>query len=98
MRFILLVLLAAAPAWAQNFTSEEHAFRLVRLVEGLDHPWSVAFLPDGGLLVTERRGRLRVVRDGRLQPEPVAGVPAVYAGGQGGLLEVALHPQFARNG
>jgi len=98
MRFILLFLLAASPALAQDFTSEEHAFRLVKLVEGLDHPWSVAFLPDGGMLVTERPGRLRVVHDGKLQPEPVAGVPAVFASGQGGLLEVALHPQFAQNG
>jgi len=98
MRFILLVLLAAAPAFAQNFTSEEHDFRLVKVVEGLEHPWSVAFLPDGGMLVTERPGRLRLVRDGRLLPEPVAGVPAVFASGQGGLLEVALHPQFAQNG
>jgi glucose/arabinose dehydrogenase len=98
MRFILLVLFAVSPAFAQNFTSEEHAFRLIKLVDGLDHPWSVAFLPDGGMLVTERPGRLRVVRDGKLQPEPVAGVPAVYARGQGGLLDVALHPQFAQNG
>jgi glucose/arabinose dehydrogenase len=98
MRFILLVLFAVSPAFAQNFTSEEHAFRLAKLVGGLDHPWSVAFLPDGGMLVTERPGRLRVVRDGKLQPEPVAGVPAVYARGQGGLLDVALHPQFAQNG
>src|SRR5262245_6049367 len=98
MRFFLLLAFAAVPAWAQNFTSEEHSFRLVKVVEGLDHPWSVAFLPDGSLLVTERPGRLRVVRDGKLQPEPVAGVPAVFASGQGGLLDVALHPKFAENG
>src|SRR5262245_101124 len=97
MRFFLLLLLAAAPAFAQNFTSEEQSFRLVKVVEGLDHPWSVAFLPDGSMLVTERPGRLRMVRDGKLQPEPVAGVPAVFASGQGGLLDVALHPKFAEN-
>ena len=70
MRFFLLLALAAAPAFAQNFTSEEQDFRLVKVVEGLDHPWSVAFLPDGGMLVTERPGRLRLVRGGKLQPEP----------------------------
>jgi glucose/arabinose dehydrogenase len=97
MRFILLFLCAVSSAAAQNFKSEEHDFRLVRVVEGLDHPWSVAFLPDGRMLVTERPGRLRIVRDGKLDPTPVAGVPPVAAAGQGGLLDVALHPDFARN-
>lgn len=65
---------------------------------GLEHPWSIAFLPDGRALVTERPGRLRIVtKDGRVGP-PVAGVPKVAAVGQGGLLDVALHPDFARNG
>ncbi len=67
------------------------------VVEGLEHPWSMAWLPDGSLLVTERPGRLRIVRDGRLDPQPIAGVPAVFAQNQGGLLDVALHPQFASN-
>ncbi|MFN8902561.1 MAG: PQQ-dependent sugar dehydrogenase, partial [Lysobacteraceae bacterium] len=66
-------------------------------IEGLEHPWGLAFLPDGSALVTERPGRLRVIRDGMLQPEPVAGVPAVFAQNQGGLLDVALHPGFADN-
>jgi aldose sugar dehydrogenase len=65
------------------------------LAKGLDHPWSLAFLPDGQMLVTERPGRLRVVRpDGRVS-EPLSGVPRVYARGQGGLLDVALSPAFA---
>ncbi len=65
--------------------------------EGLNHPWSIAWLPDGRALVTERPGRLRIIStDGQLSP-PVAGVPAVAAVGQGGLLDVALHPEFARN-
>lgn len=71
--------------------------RVVTLAEGLANPWSIAFLPDGGILVTERSGQLRIVRDGRLDPEPVAGVPESLYAGQGGLLEVSLHPDFAEN-
>ncbi len=66
-------------------------------IEGLEHPWGLAFLPDGSALVTERPGRLRVIRDSVLQPEPVAGVPEVFAQNQGGLLDVVLHPRFADN-
>ena len=67
------------------------------IVKGLEHPWSLAFLPDGRMLVTERPGRLRVVGpDGRVS-EPLAGVPQVYASGQGGLLEVALSPAFDKD-
>ena len=72
--------------------------RVVTVVDGLEHPWSMAFLPDGDLLITERPGRLRIVRDGVLLPEPVAGTPEVRARGQGGLLDVHLHPAFADNG
>ncbi|MFC7333043.1 PQQ-dependent sugar dehydrogenase [Rhodocista pekingensis] len=73
------------------------AVKVTPVVDGLDHPWSVAFLPDGRLLVTERTGRLRTVQEGRLLPEPVAGLPPIEEVGQGGLLEVALHPDHARN-
>lgn len=74
-------------------------FRAVTVTDGLEYPWGLAFLPDGKMLVTERPGRLRLVGpDGRLDPRPIAGVPAVAAVGQGGLLDVALHPDFARNG
>jgi len=74
------------------------AYRLETLAEGLEHPWSLAFLPGGGMLVTERPGRLRLIdAGGRLRPEPVAGVPAVHAAGQAGLFEVALAPDFARS-
>ena len=71
--------------------------QLTTVAEGFANPWGLAFLPDGGMLVTERAGRLRLVRDGQLDPRPVAGVPAVHAMGQGGLLDIALHPDFARN-
>jgi glucose/arabinose dehydrogenase len=73
------------------------AFTVTTVAEGLDHPWSLAFLPDGNMLVTERAGRLRVIRNGTLLPEPVAGVPDVYAAGWTGLLEVLLHPKFSEN-
>lgn len=73
------------------------AARVETVVEGLEHPWAMAFLPeDEGILITERPGRLRVWRDGRLHP-PVSGLPEVYAGGQGGLLDVALSPDFHKN-
>ncbi len=78
--------------------SEQATFVLREFARGLDHPWGLAFLPDGRMLVTERPGRLRLVAaDGTLDPEPVAGVPEVWARGQGGLLDVALHPQFGTN-
>lgn len=74
-----------------------HDYRVVTVADGLVHPWGMAFLPDGDLLVTERPGRLRIIRDGRLLPEPVAGAPEVFAQGQGGLLDVQLHPDFGSN-
>ena len=74
-----------------------HTFKVTTVVEGLRNPWSMAFLPNGDMLVTERGGQLRIVRNGRLLPDPVPGVPPVRAQGQGGLQEVALHPNFAQN-
>jgi glucose/arabinose dehydrogenase len=67
------------------------------VVDGLDGPWSFTWLPSGDMLVTERPGRLRLVRNGELQPEPIAGVPEVRYLGQGGLLDVVLHPEFETN-
>ena len=72
-------------------------YRLVPVVSGLEHPWSMAWLPDRTILVTERPGRLRIVRNNILDPTPIGGVPAVFASGQGGLMDVSLHPQFAKN-
>jgi len=95
--FIAAALFAAAGAAAQTHRSDAHAFRIVKLVEGLDHPWSLAFLPDGRMLVTERPGRLRVIADGKLEPKPIDGLPEVTQYGQGGLHDVALHPQFEQN-
>lgn len=67
------------------------------MIDGLQHPWGLALLPDGSMLVTERPGRLRRIEDGRLHPEPIAGVPPVLVQGQGGLLDVALSPDFTRD-
>jgi glucose/arabinose dehydrogenase len=74
-----------------------HDYRVVTVADSLENPWSMAFLPNGDLLVTERPGRLRIVRKGKLLPTPVEGVPKVRGGGQGGLLEVLPHPSFATN-
>jgi glucose/arabinose dehydrogenase len=86
-------------------TAEGMRVRVVAIATTLANPWSLAFLPDGGLLVTEREGRLRVIRNGVLDPQPVAGTPASYTAGESGLpgavhgyMDVALHPQFAANG
>lgn len=101
MRTVLVLLtgaLAALPAAAQVQRSEEHAFRVVELSRGLQQPWSLAFLPDGRMLVTEKAGRLRILQDGKLDPQPVAGLPEVTVHGQGGLMDVARHPRFADNG
>jgi glucose/arabinose dehydrogenase len=100
MRFLLVVMLtvaAPAPALAQTQKSDEHSFRVVQLVQGLEQPWSLAFLPDGRMLVTEKAGRLRMVSGGRLEPQPIAGLPPVTVHGQGGLHDVALHPQYEKN-
>lgn len=88
----------ARPVDGAVVASEEHKFRFQTVASGLSTPWSLAFLPDGRLLVTERAGALRVVEQGRLLPEPIVGTPAVWAKGQGGLMEVVLHPGYATNG
>jgi glucose/arabinose dehydrogenase len=82
---------------AQTYRAEDHSFRVVKVVEGLEQPWSLAFLPDGRMLVTEKRGRLRVISQGKLEPQPIAGLPQVTVHGQGGLHDVVLHPQFEKN-
>jgi len=85
------------PAGNISVTSELHAFRLETVTTGVQAPWGLAFPPDGRILVTEKRGRLRTVDRGVVS-EPVRGVPAVYTEGQAGLLDVALHPEYAKNG
>lgn len=97
----------AATAENENmvFESEYHTFRVVPVAEGLQHPWALAFLPDGDMLITERGSSgenarpaaLRIFRNGALLPDPVPGLPEVRVGGQGGLLDVILHPDFEQN-
>ncbi|MDP3857785.1 MAG: PQQ-dependent sugar dehydrogenase, partial [Stagnimonas sp.] len=96
-------LLAATPAAAaaqpeRRFPSQHGTLTVTELTRGLEHPWSLAFLPDGDMLVSERPGRLRLIgADGR-PGAPLAGLPAVAAEGQGGLLDLALAPDYARSG
>ncbi|MFT5580661.1 MAG: glucose/arabinose dehydrogenase, partial [Paraglaciecola psychrophila] len=89
------LLISSAQA-AQSYKSVEHSYVLETVVEGLQTPWSMAWLPSGEMLVTEREGSLYRVRDGKLS-QAIAGVPAVLAKGQGGLFEVLVHPNFADN-
>lgn len=94
-----LTLLVAGAGFGQSeiHYAAGHNFRVVTVVDGLEVPWGMVFLPDGDLLITERPGRLRIVRDGVLLPDAVPGVPEVLARGQGGLMDVVLHPDFASN-
>ena len=109
---LLTSLVAAATGWAQPVglrplplpdgdrvfeTAEQAEIRVVVVARGLSHPWGMTFLPDGRLLVTERPGRLRVIHDGTLDPQPVSGIPTVHTGGLAGLMDVALHPRFGDN-
>jgi len=89
--------MAVGIASAQTVSSEKLEFNVAKVVQGLAHPWSMAFLPNGDILITERIGRLRIVRNGELDPLPVPGVPKVAHGGQAGLLDIVLHPQFSEN-
>lgn len=87
----------AAPTERPSPRVVKDGYRTVEVAAGLDHPWSLAFLPDGTILVTERAGRLRVIRNGKLEATAIDGVPPVLQGGQAGLFDVILHPDFATN-
>jgi glucose/arabinose dehydrogenase len=94
----LATAVAAPPGQAgQILLTEKATLQIEKVADGLEHPWGMAFLPDGRILVTERPGRLRVIEDDRVAPRPVGGLPSIAAHGQGGLLDVALHPDFANN-
>ena len=93
----LVLAVASLPAAQTVQKSAHHDYRVVTVVDALVQPWAIAFLPNGDWLITERPGRLRIVRNGKLLPDPVAGVPKVFHSRQGGLFEIALHPNFASN-
>ena len=86
-----------SPLISQGNVAVASNVRTKTITEGLERPWSMAWLPDGTILITERVGRLRTIRDGVLDPQPVEGVPEVFAVGQGGLMDVSIHPNFADN-
>lgn len=83
--------------WTYDTYEKGTRIRVSVVTKGLSHPWSLAFLPDGGMLVTERPGRLRIIRDGVLDSQPIAGIPQVQVGGTSGLMDITLHPNFATN-
>lgn len=103
----LVVCLLTTSAYAQStptspddrvFNTEHYTVRAVTLIKGLYHPWGLAFLPDGRMIVTERRGTMRIVDGGKLVDKPIEGIPKATEHGQGGLLDVVLHPKYAENG
>lgn len=93
------LLSAASPVHGQSdvVSTAAHDYRVVTVADGFEIPWSIAFLPGGDMLVTEKVGRLRIIREGELLPDPVPGVPEVLVRGQGGLMDVVPHPDFANN-
>jgi aldose sugar dehydrogenase len=94
---ILMSAILVSPAAAQRFSTDLVEIDVEAVASGLEHPWGMAFLPDGELLITERPGRLRVLLpDGGLS-QPISGVPAVADAGQGGLLDVTIDPDYANN-
>jgi glucose/arabinose dehydrogenase len=99
--FLLLtvaILASAAALAAQSFDTADYKINVVTVADGLAYPYSFAFLPDGGILVTEMKGGLRLVRNGKLLPEPVAQIPNVhFAPGRGGFMDIIVHPKFAQN-
>ena len=94
---LLLAASASLQAQPQTFAAAHHNYQVVEVVDGLVQPWSMAWLPGGDMLVTEKPGRLRVVRNGQLLPEAIPGVPPVHYDGQGGLFDVVPHPDFGNN-
>jgi len=82
----------------ERMPADTGQIRVNVLTDKLNEPWSMAFLPDGRMLVTEKSGKLRVIENGQLLSQPVAGAPKVVDSGQGGLLDIALHPQYEKNG
>ena len=97
--FFSLLFIACSPDYkGPVIESQKQKFGIDTITTELINPWGLAFLPDGRILVTERQGSIRVIANGKMQPEPLEGVPAVFAQGQGGLLDIQLHPDYSQNG
>lgn len=94
---LVALLSAAGSADAQDALETGAAYRTVPVAEGLNHPWSLTFMPDGSMLIVELAGNIRLVRNGALSPDPISGAPDVYFESQGGLFDVLLDPDFAEN-
>ncbi len=92
-----ILFLTSLPA-QEIISSEEHRFKIETIASELKNPWGMVKLPDGRFLVTERAGELRLIENGKLHKKPISGVPPVFAVGQGGLLDIKLHPDYANNG
>jgi glucose/arabinose dehydrogenase len=88
--------LPSGPITIQSAVPAHRDLRMT-VIKGLSHPWAMQFLPDGGILVTERAGRLRIIRNGVLDSTPIPGLPAIAASGLNGLMDIALHPRYATN-
>ena len=86
------------PVTGTIITSEKQKFTMDTLTSSLESAWGIAFLPDGRILVNEKKGEIRIIKDGKLLPEKISGVPTVYTNGQAGLMDIQLHPDYASNG
>ena len=86
-----------SPVLSDRNVATANNFKTTTITQGLERPWGMAWLPDGSILITERPGRLRIVRNGELDLQPISGVPEVFAVNHGGLLDISLHPEFAEN-
>jgi len=89
---MLFMLVASVQVWG------DESFGTRTVVSGLEHPWGMAFLPDGRILVTERPGRLRLIENNQLHAKSIRGLPSIAPVGQGGLLDIILHPEYGKNG
>ncbi|MEM7373201.1 MAG: PQQ-dependent sugar dehydrogenase [Bacteroidota bacterium] len=87
-----------APELTGSIETERMSIRIDTILADLESPWGMVFLPDGGMLFTEKKGELRLYKDGKLHPKPIGGLPEVRYKGQGGLLDIELHPDYAHNG
>ena len=94
---LMLTVSLTTSAQSGTYFAANYGYRINMVTDGLVQPWSMAWLPNGDMLVTERPGRLRIIRNGNLLPDAVVGIPEVFYEGQGGLFDVTPHPNFANN-